>query len=80
MSGRPELRPQQAAPFAGSFAGIFAGLVACGTLFAQAAGFTTSAVEFTAAETARILQHGPWPMAWSPDPSNRVSGKPGAIA
>ena len=80
MSGRPELRTQQAAPFAGSFAGIFAGLVACGTLFAQAAGFTTSAVEFTAAETARILQHGPWPMAWSPDPSNRVSGKPGAIA
>ena len=80
MSGRPELRTQQAAPFAGSFAGIFAGLVACGTLFAQTAGFTTSAVEFTAAETARILQHGPWPMAWSPDPSNRVSGKPGAIA
>lgn len=42
--------------------------------------FRTSAVEFTPAEAARIVQHGPWPMAWSPDPSNRVSGKPEAIA
>ena len=76
MSGWPDHRTQQAA----LFAGVLACLVACGTLFAQAAGFATSAVEFTATETARILQHGPWPMAWSPDPSNRVSGKPGAIA
>lgn len=37
-------------------------------------------LEFTPAEKARILQHGPWPMAWSPDPSNRVSGKAEAIA
>ena len=27
----------------------------------------------------RIQQHGPWPQAWSADPSNRVSGKPAAI-
>jgi cytochrome c peroxidase len=61
-----------------------AGLIACiagvGTLSAQTAGFRTSAVEFTVIETARILQHGPWPVTWTPDPSNRVSGKPAAIA
>jgi cytochrome c peroxidase len=38
------------------------------------------AVEFTAAERRAILRHGPWPPAWTPDPSNRVSGKPEAIA
>ena len=37
-------------------------------------------VDFDATERARILGHGPWPMPWSPDPSNRVSGKPEAIA
>ncbi len=37
-------------------------------------------VAFDAAERARILAHGPWPLAWTPDPSNRVSGKPEAIA
>jgi len=31
-------------------------------------------------ERRLILQHGPWPQPWSPDPSNRVSGKPEAIA
>lgn len=61
-------------------AGLLACLAAVDVLAAQNAGFVTSAVEFTAAETARILQHGPWPAAWSPDPSNRVSGKPEAIA
>lgn len=25
-------------------------------------------------EATRILAHGPWPMPWTPDPSNRVSG------
>lgn len=30
---------------------------------------------FTDAETRAILQHGPWPMPWSRDPGNRVSGK-----
>jgi cytochrome c peroxidase len=38
------------------------------------------AVEFDAGERARVLAHGPWPMPWTPDPSNRVSGKPAAIA
>lgn len=33
-----------------------------------------------ATERERILAHGPWPLPWAPDPSNRVSGKPAAIA
>ena len=36
-------------------------------------------LDFTAAELRRILQHGPWPQAWTHDPSNRVSGKRDAI-
>jgi cytochrome c peroxidase len=34
---------------------------------------------FSEAERRMILQHGPWPPAVAPDPSNRVSGKPAAI-
>jgi cytochrome c peroxidase len=40
----------------------------------------SSVLEFSKEETARILQHGPWPPPLKPDPSNRVSGKPAAIA
>lgn len=36
--------------------------------------------QFTREEIAKILQHGPWPPASQRDPSNRVSGKPEAIA
>jgi cytochrome c peroxidase len=36
-------------------------------------------IEFTEAEVARILSHGPWPMPWTRDPSNRVSGSAAAI-
>ena len=36
--------------------------------------------EFSKEEIARILQHGPWPPPVQRDPSNRVSGKPEAIA
>jgi cytochrome c peroxidase len=32
------------------------------------------------AEIRRLLQHGPWPVAQAPDPSNAVSGSPAAIA
>jgi cytochrome c peroxidase len=35
---------------------------------------------FTAGERAAILLHGPWPQQMAPDPSNRVSGRPEAIA
>jgi cytochrome c peroxidase len=37
-------------------------------------------LDFSKDEIARILQHGPWPPPRTPDPSNRVSGKPQAIA
>ena len=33
-----------------------------------------------AEEIRLILRHGPWPAPWTPDASNRVSGKPDAIA
>ena len=36
-------------------------------------------VAFTADETRRILQHGPWPVPWERDPGNRVSGKTAAV-
>ena len=35
---------------------------------------------FSKEEVARIVQHGPWPPPARRDPSNRVSGKPEAIA
>ena len=38
------------------------------------------ALDFTAAEERLILRHGPWPPVLRHDPSNRVSGKPAAIA
>jgi cytochrome c peroxidase len=34
---------------------------------------------FSDNEIQAILSHGPWPAPWSPDPTNRVSGRPAAI-
>ena len=48
-------------------------LLAAGVVAAQP-------VEFTPDEVRAILRHGPWPAAWRPDASNRVSGSPQAIA
>ena len=45
----------------------------------SAASAAAQVLDFTAAETRAILRHGPWPAAWTPDPSNRVSGSPEAI-
>src|SRR5919198_1855762 len=39
-----------------------------------------SLLDFSRAEIAAILRHGPWPPPAKCDPSNRVSGKPEAIA
>lgn len=39
-----------------------------------------TAPAFDAAERRAILAHGPWPPAFTPDPSNRVSGNPVAVA
>ncbi len=41
---------------------------------------TGPALAFDAAEREAILLHGPWPPEGVPDPSNRVSGDPAAIA
>lgn len=46
--------------------------------FASAAGAQLPV--FNDAEKRAILRHGPWPVPWTPDSSNRASGKPEAIA
>ena len=51
---------------------------AAGTTDRMASSFQLS--EFSKEEIAKILQHGPWPPPPRRDPSNRVSGKPEAIA
>jgi cytochrome c peroxidase len=38
-----------------------------------------SAAQFSDEERSAILAHGPWPPAFTPDPSNRVSGNADAI-
>ena len=45
-----------------------------------AASAVAQGLEFSDAEVRAILRHGPWPAPWSPDPSNRASGSPEAIA
>jgi cytochrome c peroxidase len=41
---------------------------------------SSHALDWSAAERAAILRHGPWPPPWKPDPSNRVSGQAQAAA
>jgi cytochrome c peroxidase len=54
-----------------------AALMVAGARLAMATG---PAAAFTEEERAAILAHGPWPQPMPPDPSNRVSGNPAAIA
>ena len=62
---------------------LFAALLAIGVLVSWVAGVTQAnepgVIEFTKAEINQILSHGPWPMAWKPDVSNRVSGSTHAV-
>ncbi len=54
---------------------------ALGILLACLAGSAAAQLlDFSADEVRGILRHGPWPAPWSPDPSNRASGKAEAIA
>ncbi len=53
---------------------------AAGTTDRAAHPIAISSVQFSKEELAKILQHGPWPPPLKPDPTNRVSGKPAAIA
>ena len=50
------------------------------TLAVAPAAMAEERVQFSPAETRRILSHGPWPPPANPDASNRVSGEPDAIA
>lgn len=52
-------------------------LVVLLALFSAAA--SAHVLDFSEPEIRRILSHGPWPAPWSPDPSNRVSGRREAI-
>jgi cytochrome c peroxidase len=53
-------------------------VLACVVLATTGALAQPAAIDASA--RARILALGPWPPPWSPDPSNRVSGVPAAIA
>jgi len=48
--------------------------------FVEGERMTRELVVFSTEEKQKILAHGPWPPAPRRDPSNRVSGKPEAIA
>jgi cytochrome c peroxidase len=48
-------------------------------VLASPAAHAEPGIAFTAEERAAILLHGPWPQPMPPDPSNRVSGNPGAV-
>ena len=52
-------------------------LVAAGTL---TSGRADTPLTFDGDELRRISKHGPWPPLLPRDPSNRVSGQPGAVA
>ncbi len=59
----------------------FAALAALlGCLSPDLAHALNTGVVFSDNEIQLILSHGPWPPAITPDPSNRVSGHPAAIA
>jgi cytochrome c peroxidase len=55
-------------------------LAAIGLIAMAACAQAEAPVAFTQAQKARILAHGPWPPPPRHDPTNRVSGKPQAIA
>lgn len=55
---------------------VTATLGVAGAVLAQIDGL----LDFTAAEVAAVLRHGPWPVATAPDPSNRLSGTPAGEA
>lgn len=48
-------------------------------LVLASAGAAAQVLDFSAEEVRAVLRHGPWPPAFAPDPSNRVSGLDEAI-
>ena len=55
-------------------------IAVCLVLASGPAAAADTPVDFTEDEKALIAAHGPWPVKTGPDPSNRVSGNPAAIA
>ncbi len=55
-------------------------LVAAVLLWPVAVAHAATSVEFSEAERAMLLSHGPWPAPWAGDSSNRVSRKREAIS
>ena len=53
---------------------------AAGSTDRLAATYQAGVLDFSKEEVAKILQHGPWPPPLARDPTNRVSGRPEAIA
>jgi cytochrome c peroxidase len=74
VSAHPESIHRKAANAAGALLGLATAFVAATACAAD------GVLSFTETERAAILAHGPWPLPTAPDPSNRVSGKPSAIA
>ncbi|OGA19050.1 MAG: hypothetical protein A3I63_09300 [Betaproteobacteria bacterium RIFCSPLOWO2_02_FULL_66_14] len=52
---------------------------AIAVLALASAGAAAQVLDFSADEVRAVLRHGPWPPAFVPDPSNRVSGQSEAI-
>ena len=63
-----------------SVSGRGARWIACLVLLYAVAAQGSDPLSFASDEVKRILAHGPWPPPGAPDPSNRVSGRPQAIA
>ena len=53
---------------------------AAGSTDRLAGAYQAGVLDFSKDEVAKILQHGPWPPPLARDPTNRVSGRPEAIA
>ena len=58
---------------------LLAAIVFAWVPWPSAADTARARVAFSAEEMQAILQHGPWPMAWRGDPSNRASRSASAI-
>lgn len=68
-------------PFVAAFlAGPLAWCLTAAAVFGQSNKAVTESILLSPAEIKKISRHGPWPPVLVPDPSNRVSGNPKAIA
>ena len=59
---------------------LCAAALACVLVAPELSAAAPGLLHFTPAERERIASHGPWPPTPAPDPSNRVDGRPAAVA